>query len=90
MVFYFTSDPNAVVYTGGFANSNPYDYSATTQSAGFSQTGDQAIGIILKSGDLTPGTSVTFRYFTALTTGTATAGVRGRGSGRHYKCRRCH
>lgn len=65
-VLYLSQDPNAVVYTGGFANSNPYQYDAAGQGTGYSVSADQAIGIIFRVGDLAPGASVTFRYYTAL------------------------
>lgn len=68
-IFFFTNDPDALVYTGGFANSNPYDFSKTLQGVGTQFTADQAIGVIYQAGDLAAGASKTFTYITALTTG---------------------
>lgn len=68
-IFYFTSDPDALVYTGGFANSNPYEFSKTLQGVGTEFVADQAIGVIFQAGDLADGDSKTFTYVTALTTG---------------------
>ena len=67
-ILYLSNDPGALVYTGGFANSDPYAFDSVDQPTGFSQSGDQAIGIIFKAGDLAAGESATFTYYTALST----------------------
>lgn len=67
-MLYYSDDPNAIVYTGGFSNSNPYAYDSLGQTKDYSESADQAIGIIFKKGDLAPGQSVTFSYYTAVAT----------------------
>jgi len=69
-ILYLTRDAKALVYVGGFANSNPYEYDLSGQSAGYSETDDIAIGVIYKAGSLAPGASATFTYYTALSTDT--------------------
>ncbi|GJF11675.1 hypothetical protein NGTWS0302_00110 [Mycolicibacterium cyprinidarum] len=67
-ILFLSKNPNAVVYTGGFRNSNPYEFDSAEQSAGYTRTADEAIGIVFKGGDLAPGESTTFTYYTALST----------------------
>jgi hypothetical protein len=69
-ILFLTRDEKALVYRGGFSNSNPYEYDSTNQLTGFSQTEDGAIGIIYKAGTLAAGESATFTYYTALSTDT--------------------
>lgn len=65
---YTKGDPKAIAYTGGFSNSNPYDYDDLGQEKGYSTSRDDAIGIIFRVGDLAPGASITFSYYTGVTT----------------------
>jgi len=69
-ILFLTRDEKALVYTGGFSNSNPYEYDLSGQSTGYSETDDIAIGVIYKAGTLAPGESATFTYYTALSTDT--------------------
>ncbi|QNI94086.1 putative cadherin domain-containing protein [Synechococcus sp. A15-127] len=66
-VFFFSSDSRARVYTGGFSNSNPYDY-RSGDDKNKTETADKAIGIVFDIGGLDAGESKTFDYFTSLTT----------------------
>ncbi|WP_041311587.1 hypothetical protein [Mycobacterium sp. JS623] len=54
-VFYYTKDPRATVYVGGFTNSNPYDFDDLGQADCYTKTSDDAIGIVFKAGNLAPG-----------------------------------
>jgi hypothetical protein len=74
-VLYLSTDPNAVVYTAGFRNSNPYDFAASNQQSGYSKTADQAIGIVLDAGTLASGESKTFTYYTALSTNSSVTAI---------------
>ena len=67
-ILYLTRDAKALVYLGGFSNSNPYEYDSSNQLTGLSQTWDGAIGIIYKAGTLAAGESTTFTYYTTLST----------------------
>ena len=67
-ILYLTRDAKALVYLGGFSNSNPYEYDSSNQLTGLSQTEDGAIGIIYKAGTLAAGESTTFTYYTTLST----------------------
>jgi len=69
-ILYLTRDEKALVYVGGFSNSNPYEYDLSSQSTGYTETDDIAIGVIYKAGNLAPGESATFTYYTALSTDT--------------------
>ena len=69
-ILFLTRDEKALVYTGGFSNSNPYEYDLSGQSTGYSETDDIAIGVIYKAGTLAPRESATFTYYTALSTDT--------------------
>ncbi|MEP9390764.1 hypothetical protein ABLE94_00695 [Gordonia sp. VNK1] len=64
VIYYYTSDPRAEVYVGGFRNTDPYSYAEVDQITGYTKTGDDAIGIVFNVGDLEPGESVTFAYYT--------------------------
>lgn len=68
VTYYYSSDPRAVVYTGGFANPNPYEFADANQPTKYATTADDAIGIIFKVGNLAPGASATFSYYTGATT----------------------
>ncbi|AQT80345.1 hypothetical protein B1R94_15310 [Mycolicibacterium litorale] len=65
-MLYYSSDSRAVVYTGGFYNSNPYEYDRLGQAKDYVEASDNAIGIVFKAGNLNPGQSVTFSYFTGV------------------------
>ena len=67
-ILFMTSDGTGQVYHGGFSNSNPYDYDSPVQATGTTATEDAAIGIIFNAGDLAPGVSVTYKYYTVLST----------------------
>jgi hypothetical protein len=74
--FYYSTDSRASVYTGGFSNTNPYDYSDLNQPTAYAQNADSAIGIVFKGGDLAPGKSVTFTYYAGVTTDSRPASIR--------------
>ena len=64
VVYLYTSDPRAFVYFGGFTNNDPYVYSNATQARGTTDESDSAIGIVFNAGNLAPGQSTTFSYYT--------------------------
>ncbi len=67
-VFYWSEDERSRVYTGGFANTNPYVWNY--QNPGYNLVSDSAIGIIGELGSIEPGEkSEAFVYYTALTLG---------------------
>lgn len=66
--FYARRNPNVRVYTEDFRNYNPYDYDDLDQGTGYTTTADDAIGIVFKAGDLAPGASQSFVYYTGVTT----------------------
>jgi len=68
VIFFYSKDPRATVYTRGFTNTNPYDFDDLGQSTGYATTSDDAIGIVFRVGDLAPGASVTVSYYTGATT----------------------
>jgi hypothetical protein len=70
-----TSESAGQVYYGGFSNSNPYAYASPVQATGSTVTGDRAIGIIFKAGDLAPGASVTYKYYTVLSTDSSVTNI---------------
>lgn len=77
VVYLFSSDPRAEVYSGGFRNTDPYAFTGLDQAAGTTTTADDAIGIVYQIGDLAPGQSVTFSYYTGATTHTDPAMILG-------------
>lgn len=64
---YARREPNAIAYTGGFANYDPYDFDRLSQSTGYTTTADDAIGLIFKAGNLNPGETAKFSYYTGVT-----------------------
>ncbi|WP_422745578.1 hypothetical protein ACN27E_24835 [Mycobacterium sp. WMMD1722] len=68
VIFLYSRDPRAIAYTGGFTNANPYEFDNLNQSNGYTTTADDAIGIVFKAGNMTPGSTVTFTYYTGATT----------------------
>ena len=74
-VLFMTSEGPGQVYYGGFANSNPYTYATPVQTTGAQVTTDGAIGIIFEAGDLAPGASVTYKYYTVLSTDSSVTNV---------------
>nr|EMP14969.2 hypothetical protein ISGA_1145 [Gordonia sp. NB41Y] len=69
VMYYYSTDGRAKVYTGGFRNYNPYEYASGSQGTGYTTTSDDAIGIVFQVGDLAPGESVTFTYYTGVSAG---------------------
>jgi VCBS repeat-containing protein len=74
-VLFMTSESDGQVYLGGFTNSNPYDFDSPVQATGYTQTTDGAIGILFKAGDLAPGASVTYKYYTVLSTDSSVTSI---------------
>jgi len=72
--FIMSNDARAVVYNGGFSNSNPYDFDAG-QSSGTYTNSDTAIGIVFKVDALNNGESKTFTYYTGVTTDPSSAAI---------------
>lgn len=68
VTYFYSTDPRAVVYTGGFTNPNPYEFDNANQATNDTATADDAIGIIFKLGDLAPNATVKFSYYTGATT----------------------
>ena len=68
VIFFYSKDPRATVYAKGFTNSNPYDFDDLAQATGYTTTADDAIGIVFRAGNLAPGASATFSYYTGATT----------------------
>ncbi len=69
VMYYYSTDGRAEVYTGGFRNYNPYEYASGSQGSGYTTKSDDAIGIVFQVGDLAPGESVTFTYYTGVSAG---------------------
>ncbi|MDJ0734349.1 MAG: DUF4347 domain-containing protein [Nostocaceae cyanobacterium] len=67
-VFLISRDERARVSNFGFSNFDPYDPLAydAARLKGFTETSDSAITITFDVGDLAPGESTTFTYFTSL------------------------
>lgn len=64
---YARKAPNAIAYTYGFTNDNPYEFDGLGQSTGYTSVRDDAIGIVFKAGDLAPGGVARFTYYTGVT-----------------------
>ena len=69
-VFFISTDSRARASAFGFSNRNPYDAEAYLPDGSLLKKGeipaDQAIAITFALGDLAPGMSVSFEYYTSL------------------------